>query len=258
MRSILSFIFIVSFCLSPIAASAQQAAPVKKFDLTIDNIMRGPDLVGYEPTGVRWSPDSTKIYFTWKLAGEPRNGDTATYVVNADGSGLRKLSEDETKQVPPTGDVSDDKKSIVYAEAGDIFLYNVQTGARRQVTKTADTEGNPRFIGDQRHISFTRQNNLYTLSLDDGSLEQLTDIRAAGAAGGAPTGGPGGGGGGIGGGGGGQAQNQTARRGTDSQEALKKEERDLLDVIRERAEKREADDKRRTEREKGKIGRAHV
>src|SRR5204863_3164065 len=112
-----------------------------------------------------------------------------------------------------------------YADSGDIFLYNNQTGERRQVTKTSDAEGNPRFIGDQRHISFTRQNNLYILSLDDGSLEQLTDIRADGAAAPAGAGGAGGGGGrGFGGGG----QNQNAAKGTESQEALKKEERDLL------------------------------
>ncbi len=241
MRSILSFIFIVAFCLDPIAASAQQGPPAKPFDLTIDNIMRGPALVGYEPSGVRWSPDSKKIYFTWKRADEPRNGETSTYVVNADGSGLTKLTEEEARKAPPNGDVSDDKKTTVYTDSGDIFLYNNQTGERRQLTKTADAEGNPRFIRDQRHISFTRQGNLYSLSLDDGMLEQLTDIRAAAAPGAAPTGGPAGGG-----------QNQNAaRRGTDSQESLKKEERDLLDVIRERAEKREADEKKRTEREKG-------
>ncbi len=87
MKPILSLIFIVAFCLNPIAASAQQAVPVKKFELTIDNIMRGPALVGYEPTNVRWSADSSKIYFSWKRADEPRNGDTSVYVVNADGSG---------------------------------------------------------------------------------------------------------------------------------------------------------------------------
>ncbi len=231
MKSILSFIFIVAFCLNPIAASAQPAAPVKQFELTIDNIMRGPDLVGFEPTGVRWSPDSTKIYFSWKRAGEARTADFATYLVNADGSGLRKLSEEEAKQAPPNGDVSDDKKTTVYTDSGDIFLYNNQTGERRQITKTADAEANARFIGDQRHISFTRQNNLYSLSLDNGSFEQLTDIR--------PAGGPAAGG-----------NADAVRKGTDSQEALKKEELDLLDVIRERAEKREADDKKRKEREK--------
>lgn len=237
MRSILSFIFIVAFCLNPIAAAAQQAAPAKKFDLTIDNIMRGPDLVGYEPTGVRWSPDSKKIYFSWKRAGEPRTAEFSTYVVNSDGSSLRKLSEEEAKQAPPNGDVSDDKKTTVYADSGDIFLYNNQTGERRQLTKTADAEGNPRFIGDQRHISFTRQNNLYSFSLDTGLLEQLTDIRPAGGPGAGGPGGPGG------------AGADPTRKGTESQESLKKEERDLLDVVRERALKREEDEKKRKARE---------
>src|SRR5687768_3260780 len=42
-----------------------------KFELTIDNIMRGPGLVGNEPRAVHWSPDSQRIYFQWKQASEP-------------------------------------------------------------------------------------------------------------------------------------------------------------------------------------------
>src|SRR5690242_17047084 len=63
-----------------------------KFELTIDNIMRGPGLVGNEPRAVHWSPDSQRVYFQWKEAGEPREKDFDTYAVNRDGSGLRKLS----------------------------------------------------------------------------------------------------------------------------------------------------------------------
>src|SRR5580693_50783 len=72
-----------------------------KFALTIDNIMRGPGLYGYEPTGVRWSGDSQRIYFQWKQASDPREKPVDTYVVNRDGSGLRKLSEDDAKLAPP-------------------------------------------------------------------------------------------------------------------------------------------------------------
>ena len=88
MRSTLSFIFIVAFCLNTVTVSSQ-TTPAKKFDMTIDNIMRGPGLVGYEPTSVRWSPDSQKIYFRWKKADEPLKAELATYVVNADGTGLK-------------------------------------------------------------------------------------------------------------------------------------------------------------------------
>lgn len=31
------------------------AAPARPFELTVDRIMRGPDLVGWTPTGLRWS-----------------------------------------------------------------------------------------------------------------------------------------------------------------------------------------------------------
>src|SRR5436305_6077830 len=37
----------------------QTAAP-KPFELTVDSIMRGPKLVGYPQTGLRWSGDSTR------------------------------------------------------------------------------------------------------------------------------------------------------------------------------------------------------
>lgn len=247
MKAFSSFIFIVALCFNSLAIMGQPSA-ARKFDLTIDNIMRGPALVGYEPTGVRWSADSKRIFFNWKRAEEPRVAEFSPYVVNADGSGLRKLTEDEARQNPPAnGDVSDDKKWTVFTETGDIFLYNNQTGQRRQITKTVEAETNPRFIGDQRRITFTRSNNLYIFSLEEGLMEQVTDIRAAGA--GAPTGagsGPFGGGGANRGAGGTGDQ----ARGTESQEVLKKEERDLLEVIKERADKREADEKRRKDREK--------
>ena len=71
--------------LLPYQSFAQQPAP-KKFDLTVDSIMRGPDLVGYAPSGVYWSRDSQRIYFRWKRAGEPRLKQPDLYVVNRDGS----------------------------------------------------------------------------------------------------------------------------------------------------------------------------
>ena len=40
-----------------------QARPANNFALTIDNIMRGSALVGYEPSQVRWSADSERICF---------------------------------------------------------------------------------------------------------------------------------------------------------------------------------------------------
>src|SRR5215207_1783393 len=78
--------------------SQPQGTPAKPFALTVDSIMRGPDLVGYAPGGVYWSQDSRRVFFRWKRAGEPRLKEADLYVVNADGTGLRKLAEEEARK----------------------------------------------------------------------------------------------------------------------------------------------------------------
>jgi len=220
--------------------SAQQPAPAK-FDLTIDSIMRGPRLVGYPPTGVYWSQDSQRVYFRWKQNDEPRLKELSLYVVNRDGSGLRRLTEDEARQAPPAnGELSRDKTKTLFTEEGNIFIYDHIKNQRVQVVRTSDAETNAHFTYDQNHICFTRQNNLYVMSLDGGSLEQLTDIRTT-TAGSAPTQaagqqGP-------------QRQTTDTQKGTDGQEYLKKEERTLIDAVRERAEQREEQENKRKQRE---------
>ena len=218
----------------------------KPFELTVDSIMRGPRLVGYPPTGVYWSQDSQRVYFRWKQADEARLKETSLYVVNRDGTGLRRLSDDEAKQAPPAnGELSKDKTMTVFTEDGDVFIYDHVKNQRRQITRTVDAEIGAHFTFDQKRIYFTRQGNLYVMALDGGSLEQLTDIRVGGA-GVTPT---------VGGGGGGPRQGASTdsqQRGTDSQEYLKKEERALLDAVREKAEQREEQEKKRKEREKRK------
>ena len=227
---------------------AISAKPAGKFALTVDNIMRGPALYGYEPSRVRWSGDGERIYFQWKQASDPLTKDLDTYVVNRSGSDLKKLSEEEAKLAPPAfGDESLDKKRTVYTRDGDLFLYDSKSGQTRQITKTREDETNPHFTHDGRRIAFTRANNLYVMAIDTGLLEELTDIRSAGAA--SETAAAGGGRGGRGGGGRGATSSDEEKKGTDSQEALKKQEKDLLEVIRERAAKREEDEAKEKARE---------
>jgi dipeptidyl aminopeptidase/acylaminoacyl peptidase len=214
--------------LLPPGITAQQAQP-KKFEITVDSIMRGPDLVGYEPTRVYWSQDSQRVYFRWKRAGEPRLKEPDLYVVNRDGSGLRKLSEDEAKQAPPlASDLSKDRKWTAFADEGDIFVYDNEKNERRRLTETVEGESSPRLTADGKHVVFTRQNNLYRLPIEGGALVQLTDIRTGGGGDGTPP------------------------KGTESQEFIKKEERGLLEAVRERAQNREEQEAKRKAREKRK------
>jgi dipeptidyl aminopeptidase/acylaminoacyl peptidase len=224
-----------------------QITAQKKFSLTIDNIMRGPELYGNEPTSPHWSEDGQRVYFQWKQANEPRVKPNDTYVVNRDGSGLRKLSDEETKNLPPaSGSRTKDRKKLAYAENGDIFVYDFSTNTKRQLTKTSEAESNPQFTFDEKRVTFLRGGNLYAMSLESGMLEQLTNIRAAAAEGAAAAPAAATGGRGGRGGRGGGAPPAAEAKGTDSQEFLKKQEVDLILAVKERkAAREEAEAKRK-------------
>jgi dipeptidyl aminopeptidase/acylaminoacyl peptidase len=238
-------IFIGILVLTLLLGQSSQITAQKKFAFTIDHIMSGPELYGNEPAAPRWSEDGQHLYFQWKQANEPRVKPNDTFVVNRDGSGLRKLSEEETKNLPPAfGSRTKDRKRVAYAENGDIFVYDLSTGTKRQITKTAETETNPQFAFDEKRVTFVRGGNLYAMSLDTGMLEQLTDIRAA-VAEGAPVTAPAAGGRG-GRGGAPPTTDATPPKGTDSQEFLKKQELDLILAVKERkAAREEAEAKRK-------------
>jgi len=255
-RRLLSLVCLCSLWLSAPGFVANSQS--RNFDLTVDSIMRGADLIGYEPNRVYWSQDNQRVYFRWKRAGEARLKEPDLYLVNRDGSGLRKLSEDEAKLAPPlAGDLSKDKKMTVFADEGDLFIFDHVKNERRQITSTVDGENSPRLTKDQKYIVFTRQNNLYRMALDGGQLTQLTDIRAGGAPA-EPTVAQRRGFGGGGFGGGGQRQQGAAagqpapQRGVASQEYVMKEERELIEAVRERALNREEQEAKRKQREKRK------
>jgi len=199
------------------------ASPAAKFALTIDNIMRGPGLYGYTPELVRWSGSGDRIYFQWKQAGDPVLNPANTYVVGRDGSGLRKLSDAEAGLAPPFGGATTrDRRRTSYSRDGDIFFYDAATGTTRRLTNTEEAESNPHFTRDEKRVAFTRGNNLYVIRLGDGAIEQMTNIQAPGT----------------------PAPDET-EKGTPSQQALKKDQKDLFETIRERAAEHEEQETKR-------------
>jgi dipeptidyl aminopeptidase/acylaminoacyl peptidase len=241
--------FIFPFALALWLAQAQTSG---QFALTIDNIMRGPGLVGYEPAQPRWSYDSQHIYFQWKQYTDKEDAPTGTYVANRDGSGLRKLSDAEVRQVPAaTGDTSKDKRYFVYASADDLYVLDNTTGKIQQLTKTTEVEANPHFLPDNKRIWFTRGGNVYVMAIDTGMLVQMSDIvpPTPANAPAAPAGGRGGGRGqGQGGGRGQTGRGGAADQATTSasQNYLKNEQKELIEAVRERVAARdEAEAKRK-------------
>ncbi len=225
-----------------LAADQRPASgPAPAAMLTVDSIMRGPKLVGSPPGNIRWSKDSSRVYFTWQKATEARS---ATYVANRDGSGLKQLTAEEarTLDVVPAGRPDRARRRVLTAENGDIVLYDVASGARRLLTRTAAAESSPRWARNDTAVTYQRDGNLFLISLETTTeipFAQLTDIVVP-EAGATTAAGPRAGGAGAGA----QGQRGGARGGaagtdlTESQRFLRDQERDLFEFIRKQIEER--------------------
>jgi dipeptidyl aminopeptidase/acylaminoacyl peptidase len=209
---------IALFCFVAPALMAQTppAKPDGKFALTVDSIMRGPDLVGYAPDGLRWSADSQKLYFDWRKAGEE---ESSTYVVGRDGGAPTKLTEAEKKNGQPAGGRWDKaRKRLLFTDRGDIVILDAG-GTRRWITKTTAGEGSPRWARNDTAITYVREGNLFLVPLDGaaaGGVQQLTDV----------------------------APRRVEPRLTDSQKFIRDEQEKLLEAVREsRERKKKAEEK---------------
>jgi dipeptidyl aminopeptidase/acylaminoacyl peptidase len=199
---------------SPVLTSGERATskPAASFDLTVDSIMRGPDLVGWAPTGLRWSADSQTLYFEWR---KPAEKESATYVVGRDGGEPRKLTDEEAHRVPPASNGRWDKahRRVLFVDGGDIVLVDAN-GTRRQITRTTGDESNPRWARQDTQITYVRDGNLFIVPVDAGApatVTQLTDV------------GP----------------KKAEPRLTDSQKFIREEEEKLIEYLREQKQEKQ-------------------
>ena len=166
-RALASCALLAALLSAPAPAQQPQQPPAKKFELTVDSIMRGPDLVGYPPTGVYWSQDSRRVYFRWKRPGEPRLKEPSLYVVNADGTGLVRLTNLGNLEPANTLAWTPDGTRIAFTTRRDINTISADgSGVPVNLTNsTGSDDRQPSYTSDGSKIVYA-SNNLSDNSLD--------------------------------------------------------------------------------------------
>jgi dipeptidyl aminopeptidase/acylaminoacyl peptidase len=183
----------------------------KPFPLTVDSIMRGPELVGNPPSNLRWSGDSKELYFDWLI---PKDDQASTWVTGRDGGAPRRLSEAERRLAPlANGQWDAKRRRILGVDRGDIVIIDTVARQRLDVTRTTGAESSPRWARGETHVTFVRDNNLFIVpveSVSAGGIVQLTDVAAR----------------------------RADPRLTDSQKFIKEEEQKILDWVEQEAARR--------------------
>jgi len=179
MRRFALLFAVIALFAAPLAADrtgAPGGQAGSTFPLTVDSIMRGPDLVGSAPSGVRWSGDSTKVYFEWQRPGED---ETSTWVVGREGGEPRQLTDDERKLAPPPfgGAWDEAHRRVLFADGGDIVIVDTVAGTRTEITRTTDRESGPRWAKGGTHVTFVRDGNLFIAPVEGGAgVIQLVEV----------------------------------------------------------------------------------
>jgi dipeptidyl aminopeptidase/acylaminoacyl peptidase len=170
-------IFVFSAFMAPAGAQRPSPAPAPtRLQLSVDSIMRGPELVGWPPTQLRWSPDSQKLYFSWRKPGDTAD---ALYVVGREGGTPRRLSDEEAGNAPPANGRWDHARGRLLAtEGGDVIVYDGASATRTFVTRTTGAESSARWTRNDTHVTYVRDGNLFIVPVQGGSLSvtQLTDV----------------------------------------------------------------------------------
>lgn len=143
--------------------------------LSIREIMKGEDFVGYLPENHRWTEDGKYILFSWNPEQDTLR---STYKVDVASKHISKLSFEELRALPSNnGDYNKAYSKKVYEKNGDIFMIDLSDYKIMQITNTIDTESNPVFSGDEKNIIYRTGNNLFTWNIENGFVNQLTNFK---------------------------------------------------------------------------------
>jgi dipeptidyl aminopeptidase/acylaminoacyl peptidase len=162
--------------------STLSAQSTPKFDFTIANIMRGPEVYGREPANVRWTLDGKWVYFSWLEPGSDWRLPARQFRVStAPGSKPERVVQGAPDPVfADAGRPSPDGRTRLVVAGGTITLVDAASGARRILTRSTTPKTNVALSSSGRDVLYTEGNNAFALSLDSTSTRQLTDIRVGG------------------------------------------------------------------------------
>ncbi len=153
--------------------SSTLPAQQNETEISLEEIMRGEDFVGYLPEKIFWSEDSRTIYFSWNPGMDMLR---SLYKISRTGGKPAKVRIEEEKQLPGSGVYDKEGKRKVYSNNGDIFLLEISGNRTIRITNTTEREFQPVFSGDEKYIVYRKGLNLYSWSVESGTTIQLTNF----------------------------------------------------------------------------------
>jgi TolB protein len=123
-----------------------------------------------------WSRDGTLIAFT-----SNRDSRTHVFVMNADGTGTRRVTNTQHSDDHPSW--SPDGRWIVFAREGALYRVRSSGGTASRIGRGFGAAANPAYSPDGRHIAFDYRmpgfsiKEIYVMNADGSGIRKVTDLR---------------------------------------------------------------------------------
>ena len=191
--------------------------------LTVEKIMRDPKWMGTFPSQIHWGANSDNIYFNYNRDNDPADSLYKISLNNPDKI-VKVPYSAEKNIIPRNGDFNSDSTKKVFSRNGILYLYDETSNKTTELLDLGNRIGNPQFLADENKVSFSMDTNIFVYNLSNGQLKKLTHIKT-----GSKT----------------DREEQLSAR----DQYLKDENLSLLEVVKEREDKKEASQEYREETE---------
>ncbi len=145
---------------------------VQAADLTMEQIMAHPDWIARSPENAFIASDNRTVYFQRKL---PEKELRQWWRISVNGGEAAALTTADSLQMENERAVtSADGRRVAYLNKGSVWLND--NGTLRNLIKGSDFSQVLTFVGNDK-LALRAQNQVWTVSLKDGSWEMLVDVR---------------------------------------------------------------------------------
>ncbi len=163
--------------LLPAAAQTDQQPATQ---LTLTQIMAEPDWIGHPVEQAWWSTDGQEIFYHIQQHDGPLRELHAITLHDAEPQAVdRRLSLAQRSLINDSNAVYDRSlQRALYLRHGDVFMQTMDTGAVRQLTRTAGLERQPLFMTNSDQIMYQRDQHWWVHDLVSGLSYQAADLRS--------------------------------------------------------------------------------
>jgi dipeptidyl aminopeptidase/acylaminoacyl peptidase len=142
--------------------------------LDLETIMANPDWIGAAVEQPYWSADGHSLYYALK-----RDGSKVRDLYRVDPASGQSVKLDPTAMAQAEGPAVYDRahRHAAYVMHGDVFMVDLSSGRRVQVTRSAEPESSPRFSSDGRSLQYRQGNDWFVYDLATGASGPAAVLR---------------------------------------------------------------------------------